>query len=159
MQNITGQRVFGIVVASLLAFYTSGSTSVEKAPLTRASFSGARATGQSPQTHGASRRGAKALLMASWYGEEFQGRQTASGELFDLNQLTAAHRTLPLGSRVRLRALATGRSVVVRINDRGPWLKGRDFDLSEAAAIALGIHDKGIAAVEVAVLGRGPRQP
>lgn len=87
-------------------------------------------------------------MIASWYGEEFQGMQTSSGELFDANKMTAAHRTLPLGSRVKLTAVSTGKSVIVRINDRGPWVKGRDFDISEAAAIALGIHDKGIAVIE-----------
>jgi rare lipoprotein A (peptidoglycan hydrolase) len=88
-------------------------------------------------------------MIASWYGDKFQGKLTASGELFDQNKLTAAHKSLPLGSLVRLTARATGRSIVVRINDRGPWIKGRDLDLSEAAAIALGIHDFGISVLEV----------
>lgn len=95
----------------------------------------------------------KTRMIASWYGEKFQGMKTSSGELFDLNKMTAAHRTLPLGSRVKLTAVATGRSVIVRINDRGPWVKGRDFDISEAAAIALGIHDKGIAEIEATLAG------
>ncbi len=90
----------------------------------------------------------KTRMIASWYGQKFQGRLTASGEIFDLHKLTAAHKTLPLGSIVRLTVMSTGRSVVVRINDRGPWIKGRDFDLSEEAAIELGIHEKGISAVE-----------
>jgi rare lipoprotein A len=90
----------------------------------------------------------KTWMIASWYGQKFQGRMTSSGELFDLNKLTAAHKTLPLGSMVKLTALSTGKSVVVRINDRGPWVKGRDFDLSEAAAMALGIHESGVATVE-----------
>jgi rare lipoprotein A (peptidoglycan hydrolase) len=94
---------------------------------------------------------AKILFVASWYGKKFQGRLTSSGERFDLHKLTAAHKTLPLGSLVRLTAPSTGRSVVVRINDRGPWLKGRDFDLSEAAAKKLGIHEEGVAAVEMAL--------
>ena len=89
----------------------------------------------------------KSLMTASWYGKKFQGKLTSSGERFDRNKLTAANKTLPLGSLVRLTAPSTGRSVVVRINDRGPWLKGRDFDLSEAAAAKLGIHQKGVAAV------------
>jgi rare lipoprotein A len=91
-------------------------------------------------------------MIASWYGKKFQGRLTSSGERFDLNKLTAASRTLPLGSRIMLTAPSTGRSVVVKINDRGPWLKGRDLDLSEAAAQKLGIHEKGIAKVLVALL-------
>ena len=88
-------------------------------------------------------------MIASWYGDKFQGRTTASGELFDQNKLTAAHRSLPLGSLVRLTSKSTGRSIVVRINDRGPWIRGRDLDLSEAAAIALGIRNFGTAVVQV----------
>ncbi|QGZ58058.1 septal ring lytic transglycosylase RlpA family protein [Paraburkholderia acidiphila] len=78
---------------------------------------------------------------ASWYAEKFQGRQTANGERFDPGALTAAHRTLPLGSYVRVRSMATGKSVVVRINDRGPYVKGRIIDLSYAAAKTLGLTD------------------
>jgi rare lipoprotein A (peptidoglycan hydrolase) len=94
----------------------------------------------------------KSRMIASWYGKKFQGRKTASGELFDLHKLTAAHKSLPLGSLVRLTAESTGKSVIVRINDRGPWIKGRDFDLSEAAAIELGIQKRGIGAVEATML-------
>ncbi|WP_321915806.1 septal ring lytic transglycosylase RlpA family protein [Paraburkholderia sp. J11-2] len=78
---------------------------------------------------------------ASWYAEKFQGRQTANGERFDAGSLTAAHRTLPLGSYVRVRSMATGKSVVVRINDRGPYVKGRIIDLSYAAAKTLGLTE------------------
>lgn len=94
----------------------------------------------------------KNRMVASWYGQKFQGRMTASGEAFDKYKLTAAHKTLPLGSIVKLTVKATGRSVIVRINDRGPWIKGRDFDVSEAAATALGMHENGISAVEAAVM-------
>ena len=78
---------------------------------------------------------------ASWYSTTFQGHLTANGERYDGGALTAAHRTLPLGSYVRVRSLATGKSVVVRINDRGPYVKGRIIDLSYAAAEALGLTD------------------
>jgi rare lipoprotein A (peptidoglycan hydrolase) len=84
---------------------------------------------------------------ASWYGEGFQGLQTASGEIFDLNQLTAAHRELPFGAQVTVINLRTGASVAVVINDRGPCIAGRDIDLSEAAARALGIIEDGVAPV------------
>lgn len=84
---------------------------------------------------------------ASWYGERFQGLQTASGETFDLNQLTAAHRELPFGAHVTVVNLRTGASVAVVINDRGPCIPGRDIDLSEAAARALGIIEAGLAPV------------
>ena len=84
--------------------------------------------------------GANALSgMASWYGPGFQGRRTASGEIFNTNALTAAHRTLPFGTRVRVVNKRNGRSVVVRINDRGPFVRGRVIDLSKSAARALGV--------------------
>ena len=91
-------------------------------------------------------------MVASWYGKKFQGRLTSSGEHFDLNKLTAASKTLPLGALVILTSPSTGRTVVVRINDRGPWLTGRDLDLSEAAAMKLGIHEQGVARLEAAVI-------
>jgi rare lipoprotein A len=84
---------------------------------------------------------------ASWYGGRFQGLETASGEIFDMNQLTAAHRELPFGAQVRVVHLGTGASVSVVINDRGPCIDGRDIDLSEAAARALGMVEEGLAAV------------
>lgn len=76
---------------------------------------------------------------ASWYGPGFHGRRTANGERFNTHALTAAHRSLPFGSRVRVTNTRTGRSVVVRINDRGPFVPGRVIDLSYAAAWAVGI--------------------
>ncbi|RQS62956.1 septal ring lytic transglycosylase RlpA family protein [Burkholderia sp. Bp8963] len=78
---------------------------------------------------------------ASWYSATFQGHLTANGERYDGGALTAAHRTLPLGSHVRVSSLATGKSVVVRINDRGPYIKKRIIDLSYAAAKTLGLTD------------------
>jgi rare lipoprotein A len=87
---------------------------------------------------------------ASWYGPGFHGRRTASGETFNTNALTAAHRTLPFGTRVRVVNKRTGRSVVVRINDRGPYAHGRVIDLSRASAQAIGIS--GTASVELAQL-------
>jgi rare lipoprotein A len=91
---------------------------------------------------------------ASWYGPQFQGRATASGERFDMNGLTAAHRTLPLGTQVRVRNLENGRSVVVRINDRGPYVKGRAIDLSYAAARELRMVEDGEAPVEITEINR-----
>src|SRR3954470_3327455 len=80
---------------------------------------------------------------ASWYGPGFHGKKTASGERFNTHALTAAHRSLPFGSRVRVTNPRTGRSVVVRINDRGPFAGGRVIDLSKAAAQAVGISGVG----------------
>lgn len=87
--------------------------------------------------------------IASWYGAAHHGRRTASGEIFDMNAMTAAHRTYPFGTRVRVTDLATGRTVVVRINDRGPFVRGRIIDLSRAAAARLGIVQAGTARVRV----------
>jgi len=86
---------------------------------------------------------------ASWYGPGFNGKKTASGDIFDESKLTAAHRTMPLGSKARVTHLGNGKSVEVLINDRGPYIEGRVIDLSRAAAKALGIIDKGVAKVEV----------
>jgi rare lipoprotein A len=86
---------------------------------------------------------------ASWYGQRFHGRRTASGEPFDMHALTAAHKTLPLGSRVRVRSVHTGKEVVVRINDRGPYKNQRIIDLSYAAAKALGVKERGVTEVLV----------
>lgn len=85
--------------------------------------------------------------LASWYGERHHGRRTASGETFDMHALTAAHKTLPFGTRVRVEHPATGRSVVVRINDRGPFTPGRVIDLSRAAADRIGLLREGVAPV------------
>lgn len=89
---------------------------------------------------------------ASWYGVEFKGRKTASGELYDPESLTAAHRSLPLGSLVRVTDLDTGASVVVRINDRGPFVADRVIDLSEAAARLIGLLPAGTAMVRCELL-------
>ena len=84
---------------------------------------------------------------ASWYGRSFQGKPTASGQPFDMRALTAAHRTLPLGSRIRVTNLRNHRSAILRVNDRGPWTKGRMLDLSYGAAQALGMVRDGVAPV------------
>jgi rare lipoprotein A len=85
--------------------------------------------------------------IASWYGPRFQGKRTANGERFDTNELTAAHKTLPFGTRVRVKSLVNGKEVTVRINDRGPFIKGRIIDLSKAAAQAIGLS--GVKQVEI----------
>ena len=87
--------------------------------------------------------------VASWYGDEWQGRITASGKPFDEHKLTAAHRTLPLNTRVRVTNLKTGRSVEVTITDRGPYKDGRVIDLSKAAAKKLGMVKQGLVPVRI----------
>ena len=86
---------------------------------------------------------------ASSYGQEFQGKTTAAGEKFDKNDLTAAHPTLPLGTKAKVTNLKTGKSVDVRINDRGPYVKGRDIDVSQGAAKKLDMTKSGIAPVKI----------
>ena len=92
--------------------------------------------------------------IASWYGSEFHGRLTADGELFDRNAITGAHPTLPLPTNVRVTNLENGKSIVVRVNDRGPFVNGRIIDLSERAADLLGYRAKGTARVRVIYLDR-----
>ena len=90
--------------------------------------------------------------VASWYGPRFHGRPTAYGETYDMNGMTAAHRNLPNGSLVRVTSLRTGRSRVLRINDRGPYIEGRELDLSYGAANSLGVAETGISRVRIELL-------
>ncbi len=90
--------------------------------------------------------------IASYYGQKFHGRKTASGERYDHNAMTAAHRTAPFGSQIRVTNLSNGRSVVVRVNDRGPWVRGRVVDVSGAAARQLGMTGRGLTRVSVSPL-------
>lgn len=108
---------------------------------------------------GGYRPGYNEVGLASWYGAAFHRKRTASGERFDPNGLTAAHRSLPLGSSVRVTNLVTGRSVVVRINDRGPSLHDRIIDLSAMAAREIDIKEVGVARVriELATVGEAGR--
>lgn len=89
---------------------------------------------------------------ASWYGPGFEGKKTASGEIFDDSKLTAAHKTIPLGSKAKVTNLTNGKTVEVKINDRGPFIDGRMVDLSRAAAKALGMIDRGTARVQIDLL-------
>ena len=96
--------------------------------------------------------GSSHVTVASWYGPGFIGQRTASGEVYHRDDLTAASRSLPLGTRVRVTNLGTGRAVVVRINDRGPYVRGRGIDLSQRAAERIGLNHSGVARVSVARL-------
>lgn len=90
--------------------------------------------------------------MASYYGRELAGNRTASGEAFDPDDFTCAHRSLPFGTKVRVTNLANGQSVVVRVNDRGPWGRGRVIDISQAAAKEIGMHRSGTARVRMTLV-------
>src|SRR5213594_3647965 len=94
--------------------------------------------------------------VASWYGPGFHGNRTANGEIYDQFELTAAHPSLPLGTRVMVTNLANGRAVEVRINDRGPFVDGRTIDLSYAAARTIGMIGPGTSRVRIDVLGQAP---
>ncbi|MBU2541633.1 MAG: septal ring lytic transglycosylase RlpA family protein [Candidatus Omnitrophica bacterium] len=101
---------------------------------------------------GSSFRSSFQVGIASWYGKRFHGRKTAAGERYNMYGLTAAHPSLPLGSIVKVKNLSNNREVIVRINDRGPYIKGRIIDLSLAAACELRMVRKGITKVEITVL-------
>ena len=94
--------------------------------------------------------------IASWYGAPYHGQRSASGEIYDQEKLTAAHRTLPFGTRVRVHRVGRDESVVVRINDRGPFVKSRIIDLSRAAAARLGMVGGGVAPVTLEVMETPP---
>ena len=107
-----------------------------------------------PRTSGAVERG-----VASWYGPGFDGRRTASGERYRRGSMTAAHRSLPFGTRVQVKNLENGATAVVTINDRGPFARGRVIDLSYQAARELGVSAAGTADVEIAILGSEQAAP
>ena len=96
--------------------------------------------------------------LASWYGDDFHGRLTANGEVFDLNGISAAHPTMPLPSYARVTNLSNGRSLIVRVNDRGPYHSDRIMDLSVRSAQLLGFHGRGTAWVRVEYVGRAPME-
>lgn len=99
------------------------------------------------------RKGKTEKGLASWYGEPYHGRRTASGEVYDMHEMTAAHRTLAFGTMVRVERRDTGADVKVRITDRGPFVKGRIIDLSFAAAKKIGLDRDGVAPVKIKVVG------
>ena len=151
-QVATDRRIAGrlIAMAAMLLIVVSGCTPKKPAE------SGAFKVGKPYQVagqwyypkidYGYEERG-----LASWYGPNFHGKPTANGETFDMRKVSAAHKTLPLPSVVRVTNLENGRSIVVRINDRGPFIRGRIIDLSKRAAELLGFADKGTAMVEVRI--------
>jgi rare lipoprotein A len=109
-------------------------------------------TASEPRAQAASSEASGHVALASWYGPGFVGQRTANGEVYHRDDLTAASRSLPLGTRVRVTNLNTARSVVVRINDRGPYVHGRGIDLSQRAAEQIGLNHSGVARVSIARL-------
>lgn len=108
--------------------------------------------GSTPKSGGRVSSGHTESGMASYYGNEFHGRKTANGERFDQGKLTAAHRTMPFGTRVKVTNTQNGRSVVVRVNDRGPFVKGRIIDLSSSAFKSIASINAGVVPVRVQVI-------
>ncbi len=96
--------------------------------------------------------------LASWYGKDFHGRKTANGEVYDMYKLTAAHKTLPLGVYARVTNLENGKEIKVKVNDRGPFIRGRFLDLSYGAAKELGMVEAGVGRVELEIIGNVPYQ-
>ena len=132
-------------IASLGAGAASGPSSLEAAKVTKPQV--AMASGHT--TKKAKRSQPYQVGTASWYGEYFQGKQTASGEPYDMLDFTAAHPSLPLGTFVKVTNLRNGRAVIVRINDRGPVVDGRLIDVSYNAARALGFKERGLQKVRL----------
>ncbi len=128
-----------LVGALLVPLAFAGCTTVTGPPLRPSS---------SPPAH-LGTTGHSTTTVASWYGPGFNGRRTSSGEVYNQRQLTAASRTLPLGSSVQVTNLDTGKSTIVRINDRGPYVRGRGIDLSKAAADQVGLTRPGTARVRL----------
>ena len=97
--------------------------------------------------------------IASWYGRKFHGRKTSNGERYDMYAMTAAHKTLPMGTMLLVKNIKNGRSIVVRVNDRGPFVKGRIIDLSYTAGKEIGLVGPGTARVKIAALGEAVQEP
>jgi rare lipoprotein A len=142
---------YGLVIGALII----GLGAAQGPNNSEASSAPPRAAQIQPEIH----RGGKAkpyeVGTASWYGEDFDGKQTASGEDYDMYDMTAAHPTLPLGSYVRVTNLRNGRAVVVKVNDRGPIVEGRIIDLSYGAAQALQFQKRGLQKVRLDVVASG----
>jgi rare lipoprotein A len=133
-------------VASIGAGAASGPSSLEAAKVTTPLVTASRPASQKPKNPKPYQVGT-----ASWYGEYFQGKETASGEPYDMQDFTAAHPTLPLGTYVRVTNLTNGKAVILRINDRGPYVENRIIDVSYNAARALGFKDRGVQRVRLDV--------
>jgi len=112
----------------------------------------AKRTGKHRTTPSVPTSGAYQIGKATYYGKKFHGRKTASGETFNMHALTAAHRKLRFGTKLRVTNLANGMSVVVRVNDRGPFVKGRIIDLSYGAAKKIGLVQSGVAKVKLEIV-------
>ena len=142
-----GLAVF-LSIATLGAGDASGPSSLEAAKVIQPQVTATSGLTTSRKINNSKSKGYQ-VGTASWYGEQFQGKPTASGEPFDMRDFTAAHPSLPLGSFVKVTNLRNGKAVVVRINDRGPVVEGRIIDVSYNAARALGFRERGLQRVRL----------
>lgn len=148
------QRVLTQVVATVAILTTMGAAhgpnTVEKTPgPASAPVAQTASAAPKPATKTAKAKPAYQVGPASWYGKDFHGKQTASGEIYNMYEMTAAHPDLPLGTRVKVTDLKNGKSVIVKVNDRGPLVPGRIIDLSYGAAQELGFTAKGVQKVRL----------
>ena len=150
---ISLRKAFILIVVIVLLISGCAGPSVRE-PVTAGEY---RIDGKTYKVMGTS-TGFEQRGLASWYGGKFHGRQTASGEVYDKNKLTAAHRTLPLGTYVRVRRVDGRGEVVLRVNDRGPFVEGRILDVSRAGAEKLHMLEEGVAMVTVKALGSRDRR-
>jgi rare lipoprotein A len=148
---ITGLASLGAVVLFLLFLHACGTTPPPQAPPGHPKPYRVMGKWYQPLPHA---KGFRQRGIASWYGRDFHGKRTSSGEIYDMYAMTAAHKTLPLGTVVRVKHLENGREIRVRINDRGPFVRDRIIDLSARAAESIGIFEKGTGPVEVVALGK-----
>jgi rare lipoprotein A len=142
--GLTAVRTLPVAHADIGSTFTAAAEAVPPAGDTLPGKLDGKALSASPDVSTFAQNG-----RASWYGPRFDGRKTASGERYDMNAMTAAHRTLPMAAYVRVTNVNNGKSVVVKINDRGPFHRGRIIDLSKAAAWALGMQHAGTGAVKL----------
>ncbi|SCY07513.1 septal ring lytic transglycosylase RlpA family protein [Desulfoluna spongiiphila] len=154
--NRTGHAVYPLLLAALLLFTSACATKQSSPPARPANAPRPyKVLGKWYQPLATS-EGYDEVGIASWYGPKFHGKPTASGETYDMHAMTAAHKTLPLGTRVRVKHLGNGKEVTLKINDRGPFVGKRIIDLSNKAAHAIGMVGTGTAKVRVTAL-KGPK--
>lgn len=157
------KKLISVVSIALLSFVITGCANDGKLSTITNSSSGAKTKNTRTKPYSYTVRGRQYHVnpniksysktgIASWYGPGFHGKKTANGERYNQNAMTAAHKTLPLGSVVRVKNLSNGKSVVVRINDRGPYAHGRIIDLSKKAAGKIDMHANGTAKVRVTLI-------
>ena len=148
-------RDWAVAALAAVAILVAGCASSSKRSPSGSSYD----RGPASKKDGRAARGRTESGKASWYGPQFDGRLTANGEVFDMNKVSAAHKTLPFETKVLVENLSNGRELVVRINDRGPFIRGRIIDLSLGAARELDMVEAGVVPVRVTVLSSGAGLP